>query len=106
MGEVVVARGDVWWMEPPNDKSRPVLVVSRDSANHVMRRVVVALVTRTARPVPSQLPLGPGEGLRTESVASFDDLMSVPKAFLVRRMGSLGPRQHELCTTLRAMADC
>jgi hypothetical protein len=30
----------------------------------------------------------------------------VSKAMLVRRMGSLGPRLHELCDTLRLMADC
>ncbi|CAN5730219.1 type II toxin-antitoxin system PemK/MazF family toxin [soil metagenome] len=102
----MVARGEIWWMEAADDKSRPVLIVSRDAANEAMRRVVVALVTRTVRPAPSQLPLGRSEGLYVDSVANFDDLMSVPKSLLVRRLGSLGPRLHELCDTLRAMSDC
>lgn len=105
MGEVVVARGDNWWLEGPNG-SRPVLVVSRDRANEVMLRVTVAPITRRLRRVPSQLPLGRDEGLSSDSVANFDDLNTVSKAMLVRRMGSLGPRLHELCASLRVMADC
>ena len=106
MGEVVVARGDVWWMEQPDEKGRPVLVVSRDAANEAMRRVVAAKVTTTIRSGRSQLHLGRAEGLLTESVANFDDLITVSKAMLVRKLGSLGPRLHELCATLRLMADC
>lgn len=102
----MVARGDLWWLETPDDKGRPVLVISRDEANSVMRRVMVAPVTRTLRSAPSQLPLGRDEGLPVESVANFDDLASVPKSLLVRRLGHLGPRLHELCERLRAMADC
>jgi mRNA-degrading endonuclease toxin of MazEF toxin-antitoxin module len=93
-------------LETPDDKGRPVLVISRDRANQVMRRVMIAPVTRTLRRAPSQLPLGPEEGLPVESVANFDDLASVPKALLVHRIGDLGPRTFELCVALRAMSDC
>ena len=37
---------------------------------------------------------------------NFDNLRSVPKAYLVRRLGNLGDRAPALCGTLRAMADC
>jgi mRNA-degrading endonuclease toxin of MazEF toxin-antitoxin module len=103
---VVVSRGELWWLETPDEKGRPVVVISRDRANQVMQRVMVAPVTRTIRKAPSQLPLGPDEGLVTESVANFDDLASVPKAMLVRRIGDLGPRTFELCLAIRAMCDC
>jgi mRNA interferase MazF len=103
---VVVARGELWWLETPDEKGRPVLVISRDEANAVMRRVMIAPVTRTLRSAPSQLRLGRDEGLPIESAANFDDLASVPKSLLVRRLGDLGPRVHELCERLRAMADC
>lgn len=102
----MVARGELWWLETPDEKGRPVLVVGRDEANVVMQRVMVAPVTRTLRSVPSQLPLGRDEGLPVESVANFDDLTSVPKSLLVRRLGNLGSRLHELCERLQAMADC
>lgn len=39
-------------------------------------------------------------------VANFDDLASVPRSRLVRRLGSLGARSGDLCEALRAMADC
>jgi mRNA interferase MazF len=103
---MVVVQGELWWLETPDEKGRPVLVISRDEANAVMQRVMIAPVTRTLRAVPSQLRLGRDEGLPVESAANFDDLASVPKALLVRRLGELGPRHHELCERLRAMADC
>ncbi|MGH8931949.1 MAG: type II toxin-antitoxin system PemK/MazF family toxin [Egibacteraceae bacterium] len=102
----MVTRGEVWWLETPDEKGRPVLIVSRNEANLVMGRVMVAPVTRALRAAPSQLPLGRDEGLPVESVANFDDLASVPKGLLVRRVGTLGPRSYELCERLRAMADC
>lgn len=103
---MVVAHGEIWWLETPDDQGRPVLVVSRNEANLVMRRVMVTPATRTLRSAPSQLPLGRDEGLPVESVANFDDLASVPKALLVRRLGSLGLRSQELCERLRGMAGC
>lgn len=107
MGAVVVARGELWWGEAPDAKGRPFLVVSRDSANAVMARVLVAPVSRRARGVPSELPLGRDEGLPVTSVASFDNLRPFPKAMLVRRLGRLGPeRRHELCRVAAATLDC
>ncbi len=102
----MVAQGEIWWLESPHQKGRPVLVVSRNTAIAVMRRVLVAPITTTLRSTPSQLPLGREEGLPVDSMANFDSLTSVTKAYLVRRMGDLGPRRPALCSTLRAMADC
>jgi mRNA interferase MazF len=103
---LVVARGELWWGEAPDEKGRPFLVVSRDAANQVMKRVLVAPVTRTVRGLPSELPVGPEEGLIVESVASFDNLLPFPKAMLVRRLGSLGPRVQEICAKAAAALDC
>lgn len=102
----MVGRGEVWWGEAPDEKGRPFLVVSRDAANEVMRRVLVAPVTRRVRGLPSEVTLGAGEGLPAESVASFDNLRPFPKAMLVRRLGALGPRAHELCRAAGAALDC
>ena len=42
-----------------------------------------------------------------ECVASFDNVMPVPKAMLIRRMGALAPGRHgEPCDALRAVTDC
>lgn len=102
----MVGRGEVWWGEAPDEKGRPFLVVSRDAANEVMSRVLVAPVTTRIRDLPSELALGATEGLPVQSVASFDNLRPFPKALLVRRLGSLGPRQHEICRVAGATLDC
>lgn len=99
-------QGDLWWLETPRSEGRPVLVLTRDEAIPVLQRLVVAPVTTTLRHARSQLPVGRAEGLRRESVANFDNLVTVSKALLVRRLGALGDRHHELCATLRAMAGC
>ena len=99
-------RGEVWWGETPDEQGRPFLIVSRDAANEVMQRVLVAPVTRRMRNLPSELALGAGEGLPVESVATFDNLRPFPQAMLVRRLGALGPRLHELCRVAAATLDC
>jgi mRNA interferase MazF len=103
---MVVRRGDVWWGEAPDEKGRPFLIVSRDAANDVMQRVLVAPVTRRIRGLPSELGLGAEEGLPVESVASFDNLQPFPKAMLVRQVGKLGPRLSEICRAAGAALDC
>jgi mRNA interferase MazF len=102
----VVGRGELWWGESPDERGRPFLVVSRDAANAVMQRVLVAPVTRRIRELPSELAIGPEEGLPVASVASFDNLRPFPQAMLVRRLGSLGPRAHEICDVALATLGC
>lgn len=104
---MVVARGEIWWGETPDEKGRPFLVVSRDAANEVMRRVLVAPVTTRVRYIPSEIDLGSSEGLPYASAASFDNIRPFPKAMLVRRLGSLSPdRASEICRAAGATFDC
>ena len=103
----MVARGEVWWGETPDEKGRPFLVVSRDSANRVMQRVLVAPVTTRVRGTPSELPLAEAEGLPRASVATFDNLQPFPKAMLVHRIGALASeRSRDICRTAGATLDC
>ncbi len=103
----MVARGELWWGEAPDEKGRPYLVVSRDAANAVMTRVLVAPITTRVRGAPSELEVGPGEGLPVVSVASFDNIRPFPKSLLVRRLGALdATRRHELCSVAGATLDC
>lgn len=103
----MVARGELWWGETPDEKGRPFLVVSRDAANRVMQRVRVAPVTTRRRGVPSELSLDESEGLPVPSAASFDNLRPFPKAMLVRRLGALGAgRRHDICVVAGATLDC
>ena len=97
----------MWLLEPPNQKHRPVLVVSRDEAIPVLNNVVVAPVTSTIHSIPTCIPVGPTEGIDHDSVASFDNLAAVPKSVLTLRLGQLDEVERlRMCNALRAMADC
>jgi len=101
------ARGEVWWGEAPDARGRPYLVLTRDQAIPVLRTVLVAPVTRTVRGIPTEVALGPDDGLPIECVAAFDATTVFPRAMLARRMGALSPsRVHELCAALAAATDC
>ena len=101
----VPQQGDIWWAET-EDKRRPVLVITRSEAIPTLKRVVVAPVSRTARGIPTEIGLGPSEGLPNDCAASFDNLQPLLRSALTERTGMLGPRRHEICQTLRALADC
>lgn len=99
-------QGEVWWAEA-EDKRRPVLVVTRSEAIPVLDRVVVAPVTRTVRSIPTEVALGPAEGLPVDCAASFDNLQPVNRHLLTERVGGLtGERRREVCRALDALADC
>ena len=94
-------------METPNQKRRPVLVVSRDDVIPVVNNVVVAPVTTTVRDIPTCIPVGAEEGIDHDSVATFGNLAAVPKAVLTRRLGSLGVSgRRRICDALEALANC
>jgi mRNA interferase MazF len=103
----VVAQAELWLMETPNQKRRPVLIVSRDEVIPVLNNVVVAPVTSTIREIPTCIPVGPDQGLDHDSVASFDNLAAVPKSVLTRRLGALDVAgRQKICAALDAVANC
>ncbi len=101
----VPQQGEIWWAET-EDKRRPYLIVTRSEAVPVLNSVVAAPVSRTVRGIPTEIALGPSEGLHVECAASFDNLEPILRSALTERTGSLGPRRGEICETLRALADC
>lgn len=101
------ARGEVWWGETPDAKGRPFVVLTRDEAIPVLRAILVAPVTRTIRGIPTEVPLGPPEGLPTACVATLDTTTVFPRSMLARRMGTLSTtRMRELCDALAAATNC
>ena len=100
------AQGDIWWAEA-EDKRRPVLVVTRSDAVHVLSRIVVAPVSRTIRGIPTEVALGTSHGLFEECVASFDNLQPIRLGFLTHRVGALAiDERQDICRALQALADC
>lgn len=85
-------RGDVWWAELPAPAGkRPVVLLSRNEAYAVRALVTVAPVTTRARHIPTEVPLGPEEGLSKRCVANLDVVTTVPKGALTQRVAALPP---------------
>jgi mRNA interferase MazF len=105
-GDTVVVRGEVWWAAAPGGE-RPVLVLTRDPVADRIGAVVVAACTRTIRGVQSELRLGRADGLPAECVASFDNLHTVRRSALRRRITRLSPKKmEEACAVLRRALGC
>ena len=99
-------QGELWWAEA-EDKRRPVLIVTRTQAVPVLTRIVVAPVTRIVRNIPSEMPLGPEDGLHDECVASFDSIQPIAKSYLVSRIGpATQVRRMAMRQAMAAMSDC
>lgn len=104
---VNLRRGEIWWGEAPDERGRPYLVLTRDAAIDVLTRVLVAPVTRRVRAIPTEVSLGPHDGLPTACVASFDNMQPFAKSLLSRRVGVLAAgRHHEICAAINAALDC
>jgi mRNA interferase MazF len=95
-GRPWVRRGEIWWAELPSPVgSRPVVILTRDTVLHSIGSVVVALVTRTVRGLPTEVPLGRRQGLPIRCVANLDNLLTVPRERLKRRMGACDAQKIE-----------
>jgi len=100
-------RGEVWWGEIEEVGRRPFLVMTRSAAIPVLHNLLAAPITHTVRDLPTELHLGPDDGMPIECAASFDNLRVVPKAYLVDRLCALDPiRLVEACSALRAAVEC
>jgi mRNA interferase MazF len=68
--------------------SRPVLILTRDSVLQRIGAIVVVLVTRTIRQLPTEVVLGRWQGLPVRCVANLDNVLTVPRHRLKRLMGA------------------
>ena len=91
-------RAEIWWAELPQPAGeRPVVVLTRNAVIDTIGGVVVALVTRTNRGLPTEIAVGRQEGLPRPSVVNLDAILTVPRQRLVRQMGQLsGSKVEEL----------
>ena len=89
-------RGEVWWADLPAPAGRrPVVLLSRDAAYAVRTSITVASITRTVRDIPVEVSLGREDGLRGTCVVSLDDITTIPKALLTRRVSLLSQARVE-----------
>jgi mRNA interferase MazF len=89
-----VKRGEIWWVDfPPPTGRRPAVLVSRNQAYRVRSAVTVVPLTRTVRNIPSEVALGPADGIPKTSVANADNIATVPKNDLKEYLATLSPEK-------------
>jgi mRNA interferase MazF len=103
-----VERGEVRLFRfAPPDKERPVLVLTRSSAIPYLSRVTVAPITSTIRGVPSEVPLGPEDGLRQPCAANLHNVVTVGQEGLGRVVARLNARRmREVCAAIAFALGC
>ncbi len=81
------------------DKTRPVLILTRELVRPHLTRVTVAPITSTIRGLSTELPVGLRNGLRSESVVSVDNIVTIPVTALGHQVGFLFPDQEPALST-------
>jgi mRNA interferase MazF len=87
-------RGEVWWAELPAPAGRrPVVLLSRNEAYGLRELVTVAPVTSRIRRIPTEVLLGPEDGLPRACAANLDIITAIPKCALAERITGLRPEK-------------
>lgn len=89
-----VKRGEVrWYRFAKPDKRRPVVILTRDSILEYLGEVTVAPITTTVRGIPSEVLLGPGDGMPRDCAVNLDHIQTVSKGKIDRVIATLSPKK-------------
>ena len=96
-------RGDVYWVQFPAPVGmRPAILITRDEAYSVRTRCTVVPVTRTVRGIPTEVRLGPGDGLPKAGAANADEIVTIPIDILRDRISTISAaKTRELDAAIR-----
>ncbi len=107
MARLSPARGEVWWYERPEQKPRPVLVITRDEAIEKLHEVLVVPATSTVRGLASEVAVDRDDGMPAACALSLDNIFTARRALLTERITKLGPaRMDEVCRALSSATSC
>ena len=101
-----MTRGELYLVRNPASrdprKQRAFVIVSRQALiDSSFSTVICAPVYSRHDGLSTQVAVGVGEGLKTDSSIHCDELVSIPKSLLTRYLGSLkGVRSEELGAAL------
>ena len=103
-----IARGEVrLYQFAPLDKTRPVLVLTRDSALSYLSTATVAPITSTIRGVPSEVVLNEEDGMKAACTVNLHNAVTVSQQRLGRRVAQLSSsRMSQICAALRFSLGC
>jgi mRNA interferase MazF len=87
-------RGEVrWYKFRRPDKKRPVVVLTRDSALEFLGEVTVAPITSALREIPTEVPLGPADGMARDCAVNLDHVQTVSRGQLGALITTLPERK-------------
>jgi len=103
-----VNRGEIWrYRFAAPDKTRPVLVLTRQEVIGLLHTVMVAPITSTMRGAPSEVAVGVAEGLKRDSAVNLDHVQTVEQARLAGFVGHLSAeKMRAVCRALAVAAGC
>ncbi len=88
------------------DKSRPVLILTRELVRPHMNTVTVAPITTTIRGLSTEIAVGPANGLNDRCVVVCDHVTTIPVTALGRQVGRLLDEQEaDLTSAIHAAFD-
>ncbi len=88
------------------DKSRPVLVLTRELVRPHRNTVTIAPITTTVRGLSTEIPCGPANGLEHRCVVACDHITTIPATRLGRQIGRLLDEQEtQLTNAIHAAFD-
>ena len=100
-------RGEVRWAEHPDWPRRPVLVLTRDEAIDRLTEIFVVLATTNIRGLPTEVELGPDDGMPRACVLNADHTATLGKGCLGELITTLSPgRLAEVCAALDRATGC
>jgi mRNA interferase MazF len=80
------------------DKTRPVLILTRELVRPHLTTVTIAPITTTVRGLSTELPCGPTNGLEGASAIACDHITTIPTSSLGRQIGHLLDAQEPALT--------
>lgn len=88
------------------DKTRPVLILTRELVRPYLNTVTIAPITSLVRGLSTEVPVGSGNGLESTSVVACDHVTTIPADALGEQIGRLLESQEaELSSAIRAAFD-
>jgi len=88
------------------DKSRPVLILTRELVRPHLNTVTVAPITTTIRGLSTEVSVDMANGLQERSVVACDHITTIPVAVLGDQIGRLlDAQESDLTEAIRAAFD-
>lgn len=99
-------RGEVRWLRfNKAEKNRPVVILTRDSVIPVVNSVIIAERSSVIRGIPTEVLLGPEDGMPLPSAINLDRIQTMDKSRLGEWITDLTEKMHATIHALLVAVD-